>query len=205
MTRTPKHRNAFRRSAFSLHKGKNSNGLCSKRKPRCGKASSERVKLQNHSPNRLTFLRNGRGGSELSGDSRVRASARHINSAGEGRALQQPQAGAFPVIFSVYFSLSDQLPQGRGLMTALHHRQRRVSASILPAWQLCHRVPSHPQRPSSGATPQDAAPRSHYSPSTFINKLPLITAVIAKLFRSSNYSSQPDPGYLSGALSPKMA
>lgn len=48
-------------------------------------------------------------------------------------------------------------------------------------------------------------PCSHYSPSTFINKLPLITAVIAKLFHSSNYSSQPNPGYLSRALSPKMA
>jgi len=58
---------------------------------------------------------------------------------------------------------------------------------------------------SSGMEPQDGVPCSHYSPSTFINKLPLITVVIAKLFHSGNYSSQPNPSYLSGTLSLKMA
>lgn len=52
---------------------------------------------------------------------------------------------------------------------------------------------------------RDGAPCSHHSPSAFINKLPLITAVIAKLFHGSNYSAQPNPGYLGRELSPKMA
>lgn len=71
---------------------------------------------------------------------------------------------------------------------------------IHPAGDSC--VPASPARP---AGPRDGAPCSHRSPSTFINKLPLITAVIAELFHSGNYSSRPNPGYLGTALSPRMA
>lgn len=70
-----------------------------------------------------------------------------------------------------------------------------MCTSLLPATA----VSPHPQ------PAQDGAPCSHHSPSTLINKLPLITAVIAELFHSGNYSSQPDPGYLGRALSVGMA
>lgn len=120
----------------------------------------------------------------------ARASAYPINGGEKG-----PRAAT--IVFSVYFSLSARLPRGRGndgtpsrcaVCCVL------CACTVLPA-QLCPCIP--PAR--------DAAPCSHRSPSAAINKLPLITAVIAELFHSSNYSSQPDPGYLGWALSPKVA
>lgn len=118
----------------------------------------------------------------------ARASAYPINGGEKG-----PRAAT--IVFSVYFSLSARLPRGRGN----DGTPSRCAVCCVPAPscppQLCPRIP--PAR--------DAAPCSHRSPSAAINKLPLITAVIAELFHSSNYSSQPDPGYLGRALSPKMA
>lgn len=57
-----------------------------------------------------------------------------------------------------------------------------------------------PPTPPPGPEPQDRAPCACYSPSAFINKPPLITAVIAKLFHGSGRSPQPHAGCVSGTL-----
>lgn len=98
--------------------------------------------------------------------------------------------GARPHILSLFF-LVCPAPQGRG-------NDSTSSAAVAGLASILERQ----LRPQPA---RDAVPCSHHSPSTFINKLPLITAVIAKLFHSRNYSSQPNPGYLGRALSLRVA